>query len=214
MKIAILTSSEQWFVPYAQKLQKQLENSELFYEHGNIIKRYDILFILSYHKIIKKEFLIAKHNIVVHASDLPSGKGWAPMFWQILEDKNEIVFSMFEASENTDSGNIYMKKKLLLTGFELNKELRDKQAAFIIDMCLDFISNYKKYRNPSPQVGKETFYKKRTWKDSELNINKTINEQFNLLRIVDNKNYPAFFYKNGKKYILRIEEDKNENRQF
>lgn len=29
-------------------------------------------------------------------------------------------------------------------------------------------------------------------------------EQFNLLRIADNENYPAFFILNGQKYILKI----------
>jgi len=213
MKIAILTSPNQWFIPYAQKLHQTLTNSSLFFDHTRINGTYDLLFILSYHKIIKKEFLTAKHNIVIHASDLPQGKGWAPMFWQILEAKNDIVFSMFEASDGIDNGDIYMKKTLHLLGNELNEELRNKQAEFIINMCTEFLENYDKYATPIPQIGEETLYKKRGANDSELDIHKTIDEQFNLLRIVDNENYPAFFYKNDKKYILKIEEVENENRE-
>ena len=41
--------------------------------------------------------------------------------------------------------------------------------------------------------------------DSELDINKSINSQFNLLRICDNKRYPAFFRKHGFTYKLQIE---------
>jgi len=206
MKIAILTSPNQWFVPYAEELNKSIKDSTLLFNHEDIKNIYDVLFILSYHKIIKKDYLVAKHNIVIHASDLPKGKGWAPMFWQILENKNDIVFSMFEASDGVDDGDIYMKKKLVLTGYELNEELRDKQANFTIEMCIEFLTDYHKYQMPLKQKGIESFYKKRTAKDSELNINKSINEQFNLFRIVDNENYPAFFYKDNKKYILKIEE--------
>lgn len=212
MKIAILTSPEQWFVSYAKILKEQIKDSVLLFNHEYIVDDYDILFILSYHKLISKRYLKAKHNIVIHASDLPKGKGWAPMFWQILEEKNEIIFSMFEASDNMDDGDIYMKKTLVLNGTELNSELRLKQANFIIDMCKEFLSKYNNYCNPSKQVGEESYYKRRNKKDSEIDIYKTINEQFNLLRIVDNDNYPAFFYKNNKKYILKIEECKNENR--
>ena len=213
MKIAILTSPNQWFVPYAKILNNKIISSELYFNHENIIKSYDIVFILSYHKIISKEYLKKnKHNIVIHASALPKGKGWAPMFWQILEEKNKIPFTMFEADEGVDSGNIYMQKDLRLVGYELNYELREKQANHTINMCLEFINNYDKYKIPIKQQGTETFYKKRTTKDSELDISKSIEEQFNLLRIVDNKNYPAFFYKNGKKYILKIEETNDENR--
>lgn len=52
--------------------------------------------------------------------------------------------------------------------------------------------------------GGSTYFKKRTEKDSELFLNKTLDEQFNLLRVVDNDNYPAFFYKDGRKYIVKI----------
>lgn len=52
-------------------------------------------------------------------------------------------------------------------------------------------------------MGKESFYPKRSPKDSELDINKSLNEQFNLLRIASNEDFPAFFYKDGKKFILK-----------
>jgi len=213
MKIAILTTENQWFVPYAEKLQKTIKNSKLFFTHTNINENFDIVFILSYHKIIESKFLKKhKHNIVIHASALPKGKGWAPMFWQILEGENKIPFSMFEASIGVDDGDIYMQKNLVLTGYELNNRLREKQAIFIIDMCLEFISNYRVYNIPKKQSGEESFYLKREAKDSQLDIKKSIEEQFNLLRIVDNEDYPAFFYKDNKKYILKIEEEENENR--
>ena len=213
MKILILTSPNQWFIPYAKQLQKKLPESELLYDHNEIDKVYDIVFILSYHKIIPLEQLKAnRHNIVIHASALPKGKGWAPMFWQVLEGKNEIPFTMFEASSGVDDGDIYMQETLHLTGYELNDVLRAKQANFIIDMCIKFINNYENYKNAQEQSGEESFYPKRSAKDSELDINKTIKEQFNLLRIVSNDDYPAFFEIDGHKYIIKIEEAQNENR--
>lgn len=212
MRVAILTTPNQWFIQYAKQLNQTIVNSKLFFQHKDIDESYDIVFILSYHSIIETKYLKKnRHNIVIHASDLPRGKGWSPMFWQILEDKKDIIFSMFEASDGVDSGSIYMKKTLFLNGYELNNELREKQALFTMQMCLEFLKNYSKYKKPSEQLGRESFYKKRTSADSLLDINKSINEQFNLLRIVDNDEYPAFFYKNGKKYLLKIEEALNEN---
>jgi methionyl-tRNA formyltransferase len=208
-KIAILTSRNQWFIPFAKILNSKVQNSKIFFDHQEIVNNFDVLFILSYHKIIEESFLKQnKHNIVIHSSALPKGKGWAPMFWQILEGENQIPFTMFEASNGVDNGDIYMQKNLQLTGYELNEELREKQANFTIEMCLEFLENYDELQVPTPQTGEESFYQKRTSKDSELDIHKSIKEQFNLLRIVDNENYPAFFYRNGKKYILKIEEEK------
>jgi len=208
MKIAILTTQNQWFVEYAKQLNNEIKNSKLFFDHNNI-KNFDIVFILSYHNIIPKNILEKnKHNIVIHASSLPQGKGWAPLFWQVLKGAKEILFTMFEASNGVDNGDIYMQKTLKLDGYELNEELREKQARHTINMCKEFINNYDKYKIPTPQSGVESFYPKRTSKDSELDINKTIKEQFNLLRIVNNDEYPAFFEIDGHRYKLKIELDK------
>lgn len=214
MNVAILTSPNQWFIPYAKNLEGKIQGSKLFFDHHHIDDNYSLIFILSYHRLIEKEYLQKhQHNIVIHASALPQGKGWAPMFWQILEGKNEIPFSMFEASQGMDDGNIYMQKTLSLTGYELNTELRQKQAAFIIDMCLEFLEDYETYKIPYKQEGESSVYAKRSAKDSELDINKTIHDQFNLLRIVDNESYPAFFEIEGNRYTLKIERA-DENRKL
>lgn len=86
---------------------------------------------------------------------------------------------------------------------ELYEELREKQATFILDMCLKFLKLYPNIK-AKKQKGQESFYPKRNPKDSELDINKSLKEQFNLLRIVSNEEFPAFFYKDGKKFILKI----------
>lgn len=213
MKTAILTSPNQWFVSYAKEFVKIANHIELFYKHEDIPSDIKIVFILSYHRIIEESYLsIHKHNIVIHASLLPEGKGWAPMFWQILEGKDEIPFTMFEASNGVDNGDIYFVKNLVLTGYELNVELRNKQALFILEMCNEFLLKYENYRIPRKQIGIETFYDKRGASESELDIHKTINEQFNLLRIANNKDYPAFFFIGDKKYILEINEVLDEDR--
>lgn len=214
MKIAILTSPNQWFIAYAQKLKTTIQNSKLFFDHQAIDETYTLVFILSYHRIIEKKYLQQhQYNIVIHASALPQGKGWAPMFWQILEGKNEIPFSMFEASEGIDDGDIYMQKILHLNGYELNAELRNKQAEFIMQMCLEFLEHYELYKTPHQQKGGSTVYAKRSAKDSKLDIHKTIHDQFNLLRIVDNESYPAFFEIEGNRYTLKIERA-DENRKL
>jgi len=62
---------------------------------------------------------------------------------------------------------------------------------------------------PIEQGGGETFYEKRDKEGSKLDIDKTIREQFNLLRIVNNDDYPAFFELEGNRYILKIELDES-----
>lgn len=205
MNIAILTSPDQWFVEHAKVLAKKLHFADLYFDHIELKKPYQILFILSYYKIIDNNFLKQNsHNIVVHASSLPKGKGWSPIFWQVINGKNEITFTMFEADKLVDNGDIYMTEKLTLSGVELNSEIRIKQAELTIKMCTKFVEKYPKYTKKTPQKGEETFFRKRNPNDSELDAFKPINEQFDLLRTVDNEIYPAFFMYRGKKWILKI----------
>ena len=210
MKTAILTSKNQWFEYYAKMLSKSIGNAKIYNHHSDIIASYDIVFILSYHQVVDKNFLSKnKHNIVIHESFLPKGKGWSPLFWQVLDKKKIIPFTMFEASSDIDGGDIYLVDRLVLTGFELHDELRKKQAEKTIEMCVKFIDNYGSLKAPTQQRGSSTFYAKRDSDDSKLDVNKSIRDQFNLLRIVNNKEYPAFFEIDGHKFLLKIEKFEN-----
>ena len=78
------------------------------------------------------------------------------------------------------------------------------QGQKTIDLIVHFLKNLQNVKGRK-QIGKTTFYKKRGPNDSKLDINKTISQQFNLLRVCDNKKYPAFFIKDGVKFLLKIE---------
>jgi methionyl-tRNA formyltransferase len=206
--VAILTSRESWFVPYTKNLlrilRKKKHKAALFYNHSKITDTYTIVFILSYFQLIPKSYLKKhKHNLVVHESALPKGRGWSPLFWQILNNKRKIPIVLFEASNDFDLGRVYIKDYLFFKGHELNKEIREKQASKTIDLCLRFLDEHDNIKG-SAQIGISTYYRKRNSSDSNLDINKSIKDQFNLLRIVDNDKYPAFFNYRGHMYIIKI----------
>lgn len=209
MKIQVLVDNpNSWIIPYSKELvrvlNKQGHNSKLIHSHSEV-EEGDILCLLSCEKIFK-QLDKNRHNLVVHESNLPQGKGWSPLTWQILEGKNKIPITLFEADKDVDSGVIYLQDYIELEGHELLPEIKEKQGIKTNELILNFLENYNKI-NPKSQKGKESFYSKRKPKDSELDIHKSIKDQFNLLRVVDNERYPAFFYHNGQKYILKIYKD-------
>ena len=111
MKISILTSKNQWFEGYALQLSKALNNANIYKNHNDIQENYDIVFILSCHQIIPQKALAKnRHNIVIHASFLPKGKGWAPLFWQILDGKNKIPAAIHQ-SDQTARAQILRKNQ-------------------------------------------------------------------------------------------------------
>lgn len=208
MKVQVLVDNpNSWIIPHAKKLVNFLKESghetNLIHKHVEVIEG-DILCLLGCEKIFKA-LDKNKHNLVVHESDLPKGKGWSPLTWQILEGKNEIPITLFEAAEGVDSGVIYFQDTIHLEGNELNYEIKNKQGEVTNDLIIKFINSYPNVTGKE-QKGEESFYPKRTPKDSELDIHKSIEEQFNLLRVCDNERYPAWFEINGKRYILKIYE--------
>lgn len=167
----------------------------------------DLLFLLSYWSIVPRNILNRyTHGLVVHASDLPQGRGWSPVSWQILEGRNDIPFSLLEAHHRVDSGPLYMQRIMHLEGNELLPDIHRRQAEISIEMCASFAEEYPGIISSSrPQSGEPSYYPRRSPSDSEVDATKTLADQFNLLRIVDNENYPAFFSHKGRTFVLKIE---------
>ena len=206
MKVQILVDNkDSWYVPFAkilkEKLARNVDTVRILHTHEEVVKG-DILFLVSCEKIFKN-LELNKSNIVVHESLLPKGKGWSPLSWQILEGKKRIPVTLFEAHKNVDSGQIYFQEFISLNGTELLDELKNKQGELTNKLIEKYVSFFPEIPSRK-QEGKSSFYSRRTPKHSELDINKSINEQFNLLRIVDNEKYPAFFIRDNVKYNLKI----------
>lgn len=170
------------------------------------IPRADLVFFLSFWSLANSKVLDrATHSLVVHASDLPNGKGWSPMTWQILEGKNRIPVRLFEAEPAVDSGDIHGSTDILFEGHELLDELRERLLDATFNLCAAFVERYPAcipLRKKQKEGG--SLYLRRTAEDSRLDPDSTLASQFNLLRTVDNLEYPAFFEYAGHYYELQI----------
>lgn len=202
----VVDNFDSWLVPFVKKLQGRLstEHKVNYATDLTQIRKGDLAFFLACQKIVPPKILkLNKNNLVVHESDLPKGRGWSPMTWKILEGKNEIVITLFEAEERVDSGQIYLQDRIKFEGHELIGELRRKQGEMTIKLVIDFIDSYPKVVG-KVQDGMSTYYPRRRPADSELDVNKRIKDQFNLLRVVDNRRYPAYFSYLGHEYVVKI----------
>lgn len=207
-KVSVIVDNDSWIMPYAEQLIASINESgdeAVLYRSYTDLREGFAAFFLGCINIAPENVLGRnKYNLVVHESDLPKGRGFAPVAWQILEGNNAIPICLIEAAENADTGNIYFRDEIQLRGDELNTEIRRVQGEATVKLCMKFIKS-----NIEPisyqQRGEATYYKKRNKLDSKLDIKKTIEEQFNLLRIVDNERYPAFFERNGCLYKIVIE---------
>lgn len=211
--IAIITDKTSWSESYLDELITDFRNMghevvcRYKFDKEN---SYDFAFLLSCREIIKPEYLaLNRHNLVVHASALPQGKGWSPLTWQILEGKSTIPVTLFEAAEHVDAGCIYLQEDVHFDGTELIDELRSAVGKATCALCKTFVHDYPAVLHHSrEQQGEESFYFRRRPEDSKLDLDKSIRDQINLLRVVDNERYPAFFEWKGQRYRILIEKDR------
>jgi methionyl-tRNA formyltransferase len=209
----LLDKSNLWFEKKLRNYDFKLNNKYIFKisKNPNNINKQNIVFPLSYTKVLPESFL--KRNelvLIAHSSKLPNDKGFAPLQYQVLRNRNKIYMSLIDAAKKVDTGKIYLQNSFFLNGTELSNEIRNIQGVQILKILKKILLKYPNIKSKK-QKGNGNFNKRRHPKDSELNINKTIKQQFNFLRICDNDIYPAHFFYKKNKYILKIYKDKNKN---
>jgi len=207
--VNVLVDNESWVLPYAQQLvdwcTEQSLSASLVCDQNNL-GECDVSFFLGCVELVSNENLAKSQlNLVVHESDLPHGKGFAPVAWQILEGRHEVPVCLLEATEEADSGLVWLRDIIVFDGTELCAQWRHLQGEVTLRLCKKFLQNYATLQ-PNPQIGAETRYSRRRPRDSELDVDRSIAEQFELLRVVDNKHYPAFFKHRNKTYKIEISE--------
>jgi methionyl-tRNA formyltransferase len=215
MKISILCSDHYHpIVNYLRQWIKELSTKghsvSLVFDRSELSGG-DILFLVSCSQMIRDaERYKYNATLVLHASDLPKGRGWSPHVWSILNGESLITVSLLEAAEPVDSGPIWFKTNFYLEGHELLDEINTKlfeAELYLMTKAIEQFHNIK----PTQQVGEPGKYmRKRSSEDSRIDPYKSISDQFNLLRVVDSERYPAFFDYQGMKYLIKIEKVKSE----
>lgn len=171
------------------------------------VKGFDLVFLLGCTRVVDTSVL--QRNglcLVVHESDLPKGRGFAPVQWQVLQGKKDIPVRLLEAIEDVDAGDIYARGTIRLEGWELFDDIRKAQAEETVGIILRFLESYPDVK-PEPQTGEPTFFRRRENTDNELDVDATIREQFDLLRLGNNEAWPSHFTLNGHRYLVKIYHD-------
>jgi methionyl-tRNA formyltransferase len=166
----------------------------------------DILMLISCHEIISaQDRQRYGASLVIHASDLPEGRGWSPHIWQIVEGKRDIVVSLIEAGDQVDTGGIWAQRHLLLEGHELWDEINEKLFAIELDLMDQAVEKFG-HGAATPQDDRApSYYRRRTPDDSRLDPHRSIADQFDLMRVADPLRFPAFFDLRGHRYLVRLE---------
>ena len=164
----------------------------------------DFLFLISCGKIIAKaQRERYRHVLVIHASDLPRGRGWSPHIWDIVRGATKVTVSMISAADPVDCGDIWHQEVFELDGTELHDEINTKLFDAEIRLMDWALANCDR-ATPATQCGPATRWPRRTLEHSRVSADQTLGEVFDLLRVCDPARYPAFLEHRGVRYVIDI----------
>jgi methionyl-tRNA formyltransferase len=210
MKISILCSDEKH--PVNGFLQRWIDQNRDSHQISLVRKKKEllggeILFLVSCSEIVSAvDRAIYRASLVLHASNLPVGRGWSPHIWQIIGGAQEVTLSLLEAEDKIDSGRIWYQTTFPVPKHSLWDEINERLFNAEIEL-IDLAVHEFDTVIPKPQdmATGPTYYPRRTAEASKLDAERSIASQFDLIRVCDPTRFPAFFELHGKKYKLTLE---------
>ena len=174
----------------------------------------DLLLLIACHEYIEQKYIEKfRASAVIHCADVPDGKGWSPHVWEILEGATELTMTLMDVQVELDSGNVWRKLSLEIQRNEIFEEITEKICGAQNELIKFAIENFmcietKAQRTATPE---DKIWPKRTPADSQLDPSKSIEEQFDLLRVADPGRYPCFFYHRGRRFVLELKDGEKDD---
>ena len=115
----------------------------------------DFICVVAYGKILPQEILdIPKYGCInVHASLLPKYRGAAPIQWAIINGEEITGVTTMYMDTQMDTGDIILKKEVVIGKDETTGELWDRLADIGADLLLETIEKIKDGSAPREQQG-------------------------------------------------------------
>lgn len=216
MKIAILCTDKNHPVnPWLREWQSM--NMD---QHEIVIRRDkhelsggDILFLISCSQIVNAAIRGKyQYTLVLHASDLPKGRGWSPHVWSLLEGASAVTVSLLEAGDSVDTGHIWAKRSFPVPVDALHDEIHRLLFETEVALMDEGLGLIVSGASPVPQRTdiRSTYFRKRTPADSEIDPTRPLAELFSKIRIADPERYPAFFRLHGHTYTIELKKVGND----
>jgi methionyl-tRNA formyltransferase len=157
----------------------------------------DKIFIPHWSFKIPETIYLNYECVLFHMTDLPYGRGGSPLQNLIINGKAETKISAIRVSNGIDTGPIYLKKNLALTGTA--EEIFDSSSIIIFQMIDEIIS---KRPDPIEQKGDVVYFKRRRPEDGDIRFLSNLERIHDYIRMLDCHGYPNAFIETD---FVRIE---------
>jgi len=165
--------------------------------------KFQLIVPWSYRKIIKQAEQ-AGNVVVMHSSDLPEGRGWAPIYHAFKEQKSEYVISGIFAANEVDTGDVIVRARFPMEAGYTASFIRKIDEELSLLLIARILEQWPE-GNPAgvKQSGTVSHRARRYPSDNEIDISKPLKALLPHLRGIESKS-PAFFFYNEIKYLIEI----------
>ena len=126
-------------------------------------------------------------------TDLPFGRGGSPLQNLIVRGFTETKICALKCSKEIDAGPIYLKRSLSLNGTA--QEIYERASLIIEDMICAIVKNDIA---PVEQSGDPVVFERRRPEEGNLIHSKSIEDAYDLIRMLDADGYPHAFVEVGE----------------
>ena len=209
----ILATDKSWHVDYFLLNRHQLQGNwslstcpaDLEEQASKFAPRF--IFFPHWSEIVPERIFEKYDCVCFHMTDVPFGRGGSPLQNLIVRGHYKTVVSALKMNEGIDSGPVYLKCELDLTGSAL--DIFKRTAPVCFEMMRKI---HMEEMAPVEQEGKPTIYKRRTPAESLIPESLSINKLYDFVRMLDAPNYPKAFLLHGdlrvEMFNARIDNDK------
>ena len=172
----------------------------------------DIVLLLWWPDIIRKEAIEAVNIgwINQHTSYLPFSQGMHPWYWTRIEG-NGAGATLHFIDEGIDTGDVLFQHEIEIDATDTGESLYKKLILCVFDLykkSFPFIARLEFHPRSQPKAQGTFHLAKEIEEHSRIDLNKTYKAEdlINILRARTFWNGPSsYFYKNGKKYEIRVD---------
>lgn len=197
MKIAIATI-RRWNIANALLFKKRwswkyqikvVSEKELLNKKYLDAYRPELIFFPHWSWLIPAEIYNSYECILFHMTDLPFGRGGSPLQNLLIRGYKKTKISALRVANGLDTGPIYMKRSLSLSGSA--SEIFTRCSDLIFDDMIPYILHNRPV--PEPQSGRVTEFRRRKPDESRIPENAGLEQFYNYIRMLDAEGYPSAF---------------------
>lgn len=196
---SIIVSNKAWHSELADKLEKKTNHQFFYISHQDGLNLPELqkinpsyIFFPHWSSKIPEEIYSNYNCVIFHMTDLPFGRGGSPLQNLIIRGYKETKMSAIKCVEEIDAGPIYLQENLKLNGTAQQIFLR--ASKLIESMIVKIISERPE---PIEQKGKVVMFQRRTAEQGDLFEIQTLDEVFDIIRMLDADDYPSAFVNIG-----------------